>query len=255
MSFVYSSLVDSMLLNVIKKCLCTIYYLDIFKQIINLENSIEFESKGTFLVIDCAHYAGSYTGKLLSNDEVFYETIIRYSDEIFKQYLDSKKLFLNVNLNQAITYLMDILQISPTKMFIDHSEIIDYLLLILQQPIDDDDQSEQNVIELIASTTTLIYNLTDNSKLLSIIKYKNVIELFQKFSTSKDKRISFNAEMIVCAINEDKAEQIEEPEKVADVFVSYLANSVNDESQRCEGVPLKSLLMSLKSKPSLRFFD
>ncbi|CAF1502464.1 unnamed protein product, partial [Didymodactylos carnosus] len=232
-----------MLLNVAKKCLCTTYYSDTFKQIINLKNA-EFPSKGTFFVIECAHYISSYTGTLLSKDEVFCYTIIMDSDEIFKQCLSHKKLFDNVSLTQAMTYLIDILQMPLTRMFTKHLTVIDYLLLILQQTVDDADQFEQHAIELIASTTTLIYSLIYNSKFLS--KCKNVTELFQKHSASNDKRISFNARMITYAINEDKAEEIEEPDKVITIFVSYLGNSVNDESQRCEGVPLKSLLTSLK---------
>ncbi|CAF0935747.1 unnamed protein product [Didymodactylos carnosus] len=238
------------------KCLCSEYYLNIFKGMAP-QCSISNPKEHLFL-IECPLLVTNYINKQrdhLFDDNSYHQVFLSNTNEILKEVLPNLHKY-KIGHYKAIKHLLEILLMIPNDYYYDNkTTIIGHFTTILQstdKPLDDSNLDQQRT-DLIKLTISLIHQFASDSKLLEAIQNNQQLcnllktELF----TSKTVHVQFATEMLLCLLDEKHVKDLPNPQDTAKTFVTYLKISVKDPVQQCEGVQLKNLQTTLKGNVSV----
>ncbi|CAF1419408.1 unnamed protein product, partial [Didymodactylos carnosus] len=240
----------SVILNSVIKCVCSIYYLDVFKGIV--VELLKLNSKQEFLLITCIEYITIYDGERIEEITLtMSESMFNYYLKIFEQFIPLIDEWNNVVI-KAITNAAVLLQyISaddlPKLNFISqHVQLLDYAITILNSTnffiqID----VNNDIADLIEFTLLYIFMLTLNSILLEHIKEKNLISVFLKFIKANNESIQFHSYRLLATImNEDGIKSLSNPAKITEIFINYIERNIDNVLRKLR---LQNTLLSLKS--------
>jgi hypothetical protein len=133
----------------------------------------------------------------------------------------------------------------PSDIREGYCQMIDQLSLKLNSIIEFENLDELKTM-LTQVLTQCLYSLTMTNDLRTYIKTKHIVPLLLKLTNLEDETIQFHVYRILAAIlTEDDIKTLANPSKIANVFLKFLANLIDDSSRAPR---FYNLLRSLKSK-------
>ncbi|CAM4793431.1 unnamed protein product [Rotaria magnacalcarata] len=263
----------SVLIDPVVQCLRSDYYLHAYKTI-DLRQPI-INPKQRFFIYQCPRFI-----RLRSNersDEVsnsLCDFVLGYSQQIFEQHLpialESKVIATRTNKKkkifkskpgaklQALGWHIELLNhiaLTPTSRihFITdtHQTMIDQMINIIRTKsliasVHENDELFHSDVHLMSSAITLLYNLTFENKIFSLLKEKNLGEFCTKLHTAKQRTIQFASQTLSILLNQDNIDAIKYPLIMAQNYLFYIENTLHDRSLAYNGVKLDGALTYLE---------
>ncbi|CAM4961869.1 unnamed protein product [Rotaria socialis] len=236
------------LLENIVKCVCSSYFINMFKKIGGLEKLDEAQ---TFLLDTCTdviswHDAGFYNQThvavrtaLLSMFTSWFQNYITCSQKLSKSAI---KIIgqLCITLIGGNAREDDIF---PEPIRKDYCKLIDQLFSMLSSTIESRTLND-SIIALQRVLTQSLYSLTMTNDLRTYIKSKRMIPLLLKLTDFADETMQFNVYRILAVIlTEDDIKTLANPSKIANIFLRFLTSLIDDSSMKPR---FHNLLRSLK---------
>ncbi|CAF1977697.1 unnamed protein product [Rotaria magnacalcarata] len=263
----------SVLIDPVVQCLRSDYYLHAYKTI-DLRQPI-INPKQRFFIYQCPRFI-----RLRSNersDEVsnsLCDFVLGYSQQIFEQHLpialESEAIATRTNKKkkifkskpgaklQALGWHIELLNhiaLTPTSRihFITdtHQTMIDQMINIIRTKsliasVHENDELFHSDVHLMSSAITLLYNLTFENKIFSLLKEKNLGEFCTKLHTAKQRTIQFASQTLSILLNQDNIDAIKYPLIMAQNYLFYIENTLHDRSLAYNGVKLDGALTYLE---------
>jgi hypothetical protein len=242
------------LLNAIVKCVCSSFFADIFKQITELK---ELNEAQTLLLDTCTDYFSWYGGN--RRDEfciVIRTALLSPFTQWLLNHVSSFRQWSKVTIN-AVKKLGNIIldfdmqqeMICSKEVYDDCCKIIDSFVSILSS-LSNSTTDESNT-DLTGIVMLQLYLLTLDQNLLSYIKNQQLAPILLKLVNVVNEYVQFNAYRILASIlTEQDIKVLANPSTIANVFLTFLTNVIDDSSKILR---LRSLLRGLKSKARLDY--
>ena len=245
-----TSLVDAII-----KCVCSPFFANMFQQVTELQ---ELNGAQTLLLDTCTDYFSWYGGDrrdefcfivrtaLLSSFTQWLLTHATTFRTWSKVTINAVKKLGNIILDFDIQYAA----ICSEEVHEDCYKIVDSFVFILTS-LSNATMGEFD-IELAGVFVLQLYFLTLDQNLLSYIKSQNLSPILLKLIDVVNEWVQFNAYRILASIlTEQDIKVLANPWKIANVFLTFLTNLIDDPKKILR---LRSLLRCLKSKCLLLSF-
>ncbi|CAF3230463.1 unnamed protein product [Rotaria sp. Silwood2] len=238
----------SELLDSVVDCVCSNYFLDMFKQIAELE---KFNEAQTFLLDTCTNYISWHNGDHYNDTCIAVRTALlnSFNSWFQNQLLSFHKLsritikvigqlcitLIGGNANDEEVFSQSIRE--------GYCTMIDQISSILNTIMKSEtiDEITKDLIRVLAQN---LYSLTMTNDLRTYIKNKNIVQLLLKLANIEDETIQFHIYRILASImTEEDMKTLQNSTKIANVFLRFLTNLIDDSSR----IPrFHNLLRSLK---------
>lgn len=237
------------LLNAILKCLCSPFFINIFKQITECKELNEAQTLLLSTCLDCfSWYGGEYREKFLSVMRTallssFTQWLLAHAST-FRQWsmitIKAMKKLGDIILDFDVEHGVQ----CSEEVYDDCCKVIDSFVFILSS-LSNETTSESN-IALIRTVVMQLYLLTLNPTILSYIKSQKLPPILLKLSNIANEWIRFNVYRILALIlTERDIKELANPSMIAKVFVAFLTTLIDDSAKFLRR---RSLLRCLKSK-------
>ncbi|CAF2636715.1 unnamed protein product [Rotaria sp. Silwood2] len=238
----------SELLDSIVNCVCSSYFVSMFKHITELEKLNEGQ---TFLLDTCTNYiswhdAGRYNDTCVAVRTTLLNTFTCWFQNQLLSFHKLSKVAIKVIGQLCITLIGG--NASDEEIFSqpireDYCKMIDQISSILNTIINCEtiDEITKVFIRVLAQN---LYSLTMTNDLRTYIKTKHMIPLLLKITNIEDETIQFHIYRVLASImTEEDLKTLTNSTKIANVFLGFLINLIDDSSM----IPrFHNLLRSLK---------
>ncbi|CAF3611044.1 unnamed protein product [Rotaria sp. Silwood1] len=236
------------LLDSVVDCVCSNYFIDMFKQIAELEKLNEAQ---TFLLDTCTNYISWHNGNHYNKTCVAVRTAQLNSFTCwFQTQLLSYKKLSRVAIKVIGQFCITLIggnasdeELFPQSIREDYCTMIDQLSSILNTIMECKTMDEITK-DLIRVLVQNLYSLTMTNDLRTYIKNKHIVPLLLKVATIEDEIIQFHIYRILASImTEDDIKTLKNSTQIAIVFLRFFTNLIDDSSR----IPrFHNLLRSLK---------
>ena len=247
---IQSMKIVSDLLDQLLACVCSKYFLDMFKKIGQLK---ELDVAQTFLLDTCTDFISWHDAGRYNDTHIAVRTALLHEFTLFLQ----NNLSALMKFNKTVIRILGQLSITviggnardedifPSPIREDYCRMIDQLSSVLNSIIESK-KSDEITIMLTQILTQCLYSLTMTNDLRTYIKNKHIVPLLLKLTNFEDETIQFNVYRTLAAIlTEEDVKTLANPSKIANVFLKFLTNLIDDSSRTPR---FYNLLRSLKSK-------
>lgn len=242
-------LVSALLDNVIT-CVCSKYFINMFKQIGKLEN---LNAAQTFLLDTCTdfiswHDAGHYNETHIAVRTALLNTFTSWFEVYVVSFRKLNKIAIKIIGQLTITLIGG--NASDETIFPAHTregycKMIDQLSSILSS-IAESGATDEISTSLTRVHTQCLYSFTMTNDLRTYIKNKHIVPLLLKLTNLEDETIQFHVYRTLAAIlAEEDIKTLTNSRKIANVFLKFLTSLIDDSSRKPR---FYNLLRSLKSK-------
>jgi hypothetical protein len=242
---IISELVDN-----IVNCVCSNIFINMFNKIDQLN---QLDASQTLLLDTCTdfiswHDAGKYNQTHLAVRSALLNTFNSFFQKNLLSLTKLSKVAIKIIGQLSITLIggnANDEDIFPDKIREDYCKMIDQLSSILNSIVESGNIDELSTI-LIRVLTQCLYSLTMTNDLRTYIKTKQIVPLLLKLTNLEDETIQFHVYRILAAIlTEEDIKTLTNTTKIANVFLKFLTNLIDDPSRTPR---FYNLLRSLKSK-------
>ncbi|CAF4131332.1 unnamed protein product [Rotaria sp. Silwood2] len=241
------SLLYALLIAVVK-CVCSIYFINMFKKVIRVE---QLDKAQTFLLDTCTDYicwheTDQYNETCLLVRTALLRDFTTWLEDQALSFRQWSKIAIKIMGQLYITLIHGNAQDNDTytqDIRNDYCKMIDIFFMILDLIIKSGTPNESTKA-LTKVLTQGLYSLTMTSDLRSYIKSKQIISLLLKVSNIEDEMTQFNVYRILASImTEEDIKTLANPSAIANVFLTFLTKLIDDSSM----IPrFHNLLRSLK---------
>lgn len=246
---IQSMKIVSDLLDNVVNCVCSKYFLEMFKKINQLK---EFDPGQIFLLDTCTdfiswHDAGRYNDTHIAVRTALLHQFTSFLQNNFSTLSKLSQLAIKIIGQLGITIVGGNARdedIFPPQIRQEYCQMIDHLSSILNSIIESK-KNDEITIMLTQILTQCLYSLTMTNDLRMYIKNKHIVPLLLKLTNFEDETIQFHVYRILAAIlTEEDVKTLANPSKIANVFLKFLVNLIDDSSRAPR---FYNLLRSLKS--------
>ncbi|CAF1233478.1 unnamed protein product [Rotaria sordida] len=232
----------------IVNCVCSNYFASMFKQIAELEKLNEAQ---TFLLDTCTDYicwhdAGHYNDTCIAIRTALLNIFTCWFQDQLLSFHKLSRVAIQVIGQLCITLIggnASDEELFPQPIREDYCKMIDQISSILNTIMESEtvDEITKALIRVLAQN---LYSLTMTNDLRTYIKSKNMIPLLLKLTNIEDETIQFHVYRILASImTEEDMKTLTNSTKIANVFLGFLINLIDDSSM----IPrFHNLLRSLK---------
>ncbi|CAF0847491.1 unnamed protein product [Rotaria sp. Silwood1] len=246
----------SELLDSIVNCVCSSYFVSMFQQIAELEKLNEGQ---TLLLDTCTNYismhdAGRYNATCVAVRTALLNTFTCWFQNQLLSFHKLSRVAIKVIGQLCITLIggnASDEEIFPQPIREDYCKMIDQISSILNRIMESEtiDDITKTLIRVLAQN---LYSLTMTNDLRAYIKSKHMIPLLLKLTNIEDETIQFHVYRILASImTEEDLKTLTNSTKIANVFLGFLINLIDDSSMTPR---FHNLLRSLKGKLDFDFF-
>ena len=237
------------LLTQIVHCVCSKYFINMFNQLDRLK---ELNAEQTFLLDTCTdfiswHDAGHYNDTHIAVRTALLDTFTHFIQNHLRSLTKLSKVAIKILGQLSITVIGGNAKdedIFPLHIRQSYCQLIDQLSSILNSIVSLRDIDELTT-RLTQVLTQCLYSLTMTNDLRTYIKNKQIVPLLLKLTSFEDETIQFHVYRILAAIlTEDDIKTLTNPSKIANVFLKFFINLIDDSSRKPR---FYNLLRSLKS--------
>ncbi|CAF2477102.1 unnamed protein product [Rotaria sp. Silwood2] len=264
---------QSVLLDPVVQCLRSHFYLNAYETI-DLRQPI-VNPKQWFFIHQCPQFIRLHSYQ--RHDEIsnaLCELMLEYSNKIFEQHLpillEGETIASRVNRTgniikndqgakvQAIGWhiaLLNHFALTPTAKihFITdvHQPIIDQMISILRTEslvasVYKKYEFFHADVDLISWTITLLYNLTFEEKIFLLLKEKKLGETCAVLHNAENRTIQFASQTLSVILNQENIDEISNPLNMAQNYLFYIENTINEQSLTYHGIKLDGVLANLE---------
>jgi hypothetical protein len=231
------------LLDATIKCVCSPFFANIFKQVTELKVLNEGQ---TLLIGTCTDYFSWYGGN--RRDEfcfVVRTALLSPYTQWLLSHVFSFRQWSKVTTNAVRNWIISFSILTCSiEVYDDCCKIIDSYVSILSS-LSNATTDESNA-DLGSIVVLQLYLLTLDQNLLSYIKSLQLHPILLKLINVANERVQFNAYRILASIlTEQDTKVLGNPSIIANVFLTFLTNVIDDPKKILR---LRSLLRGLKSK-------
>lgn len=246
---IQSMKIVSDLLDHLIQCVCSKFFLEIFQKINQLK---EFDPGQTFLLDTCTDFISWHDAGRYNDTHIAIRTALLRQ---FTSFLQNNFTMLSKLSPSAIKIIGQLSitivggnardeDIFSSDIRQEYCRMIDQLSSILNSIIESKKDDEITII-LTQILTQCLYSLTMTNDLRTYIKNKSMVPLLLKLTNFENETIQFHVYRILAAIlTEDDVKTLANPSKIANVFLKFLVNLIDDSSRAPR---FSNLLRSLKS--------
>jgi hypothetical protein len=253
---IQSMKIVSELLDHIINCVCSKYFLTMFNKLGELKT---LNSTETLLLDTCTdfihwHDAGRYNDTHVAVRTALLQPFISFLGNNLLSLTKFTKISIKILGQLSITLIGGNAKdedIFPSQIREGYCKMIDQISSILNFIIESENLDELKTM-LTQVLTQCLYSLTMTNDLRTYIKTKQIVPLLLKLTNLEDETIQFHVYRILAAIlTEDDIKTLANPSKIANVFLKFLTNLIDDSSRAPR---FYNLLRSLKSKFYIKIF-
>jgi hypothetical protein len=247
---IQSMKIASELLDHIINCVCSKYFLNMFNKLGEFKT---LNSTETLLLDTCTdfihwHDAGRYNDTHIAVRTALLHPFISFLGNNLLSLTKFTKISIKILGQLSITLIGGNAKdedIFPSNIREDYCKMIDQISSILNSLIEFENLDELKTM-LTQVLTQCLYSLTMTNDLRTYIKTKHIVPLLLKLTNLEDETIQFHVYRILAAIlTEDDIKTLTNTSKIANVFLKFLTNLIDDSSRAPR---FYNLLRSLKSK-------
>jgi len=247
---IQSMTIVSTLLDSIVICVCSKHFINMFKQIAEFE---KLNAVQTLLLDTCTdfiswHDAGRYNDTHIAVRTALLNTFTSWFENHLLSFRKLSKLAIKIIGQLSITLIggnASDEEIFPTQIREGYCKMIDQLSSILNSIVESETTDEISTA-LTRVLTQCLYSLTMTNDLRTYIKNKHIVPLLLKLANLEDETIQFHVYRILAAIlTEEDIKTLTNSSKIANVFLKFLTNLIDDSSRTPR---FYNLLRSLKGK-------
>ncbi|CAF3480761.1 unnamed protein product [Rotaria socialis] len=246
------------IIDSIVKCVESKTYMNLY-QTVDLGQPI-LSPKESFFLFQCPKFI-----RLCSferQDEIsnkLSKSIIKYHGNIFEKNL-SNILIGEFVLNSAIASYVELLNhialTSTTrelfiKKFDTDKTVVDQMIEILKglssiESIYRNTKLFHADVALMSYSIALLYNLTFERKIFYELRTRNVKDICKELYKAKDKTIQFASRTLAVILNQEDIDSIDSPSKVADSYLYFIENTIDNSTVTHHGIKLDGVLINLE---------
>ncbi|CAF3416165.1 unnamed protein product [Rotaria sp. Silwood1] len=236
------------LLIAVVKCVCSIYFIDMFKKVVRLE---KLDKAQTFILDTCTDYirwqeTDQYNETCVSVRTALLRDFTMWLQDQALSFRQWSKITIKIMDQLCITLIHGNAQDNDTytqDIRDDYCKMIDIFFMILGF-IMKSDAFNESTKALTKVLTQGLYSLTMTNDLRSYMKSKQIISLLLKVASIEDEMTRFNVYRILASImTEEDIKTLTNPSAIANVFLTFLTKLIDDSSM----IPrFHNLLRSLK---------
>ena len=237
------------LLDQIVNCVCSKYFIHMFNQIVHLK---ELDASQTFLLDTCTDFISWHDAGRYNDTHIAVRTALLHE---FTSFLQKNSVLLPKVSKVAIQVIGQLSitviggnardeDIFPSPIREDYCTMIDQLSSVLNTIVESKNTDELTIM-LTRVLTQCLYSLTMTNDLRIYIKNKHIVPLLLKLTYIQDETIRFHVYRILAGIlTEEDIKTLANPSQIANVFLKFFTNLIDDQSRKPR---FYNLLRSLKS--------